>query len=143
MSQKIERRSEPDVIKELQRRVANLERRIFERDNAGAGGDTIRMGWAVDGVLTTGTSHGWPLTSGDSYTLDDLSATLDTAGSTTTTLEVRKNGVAVATLDLAAGITSASVAPSESYADGDLYTIAITAAGTGAADLQTFARFVS
>lgn len=131
-------------IADLKRRVYNLERRINDNvSGGGTGGDTIRIGWFVDGPLTTGTSRGFPLGTNDSYTLTELDATLDTAGSSSTVLSIRRNGTEFATMTLASTVTSMSLTLAIAYVVGDIYTIAITTVGTGAEGLQTFARFAS
>lgn len=132
----------------MNRRVGNLERRSLTRpqidqQRTGTGGDTIRMGWFLDGVLVLGTSRGMPFVDGDAYTLDIFTVTLDTAGSSDTDIEVRRNGTGLVTCTLGSGVASGTFDIDESFADGDIYTIAVTAAGTGAAGLQTFARFAS
>lgn len=126
--------------REIERRLGNLERRILARAEAAASESPPVIAWGVTGVLTVGRSHDQDMWL-DAVTLTEFMARLDTAGSTSTVIEVRRSGVAVATLTLAAGITTASVAVNANYTASDTYSVAVTTAGTGASDLQTTGVF--
>lgn len=70
------------------------------------------------------------------YQLVQVLASLLVAGTTTTTIEVRKNGVAVATLSLLSGeVGPKTVDLLSDFGVADALTVAVTAAGTGASGL--------
>ena len=69
--------------------------------------------------------------------LTQIDATLDTPGSSTTTVVVKKNGSTVATLTLASGIYHQTNLPVDvSLSTTDYLTVETTAAGTGAKNLN-------
>lgn len=71
-------------------------------------------------------------------TVTGLSATLETAGTTNTIVQLLQNGVAVATLTIQANQTYAFIAISPSvlfHSRTDNYSISVAAAGTGAVNL--------
>ena len=92
--------------------------------------------FSLPGAVTVSTSP--PVTPRDTINAVGLSVTLGTAGSTTTTVELLKNGSTVATVNLGAGATygTATFTAAVTFtARTDTYAISVTAAGTGAADL--------
>lgn len=141
----------PDRVKDpiTERRIDNLEARSLTRPqttNPVTVADTgvFRILWSIDGTVGEGSSNVWPFFTGDAANLGLFWATIASTTTTDTDLEVRRSGIAVATLTLVAGTGVQSlVYLSESYADGDFYTVAVTAAGAGAEDLQTIARFTT
>lgn len=71
------------------------------------------------------------------YVVKSMSGHLQTAGSTTTTIVVYKNGVQVGTFNMTAGMTdTGKVTLAQTSTDGDYWDIAITAAGIGALGLS-------
>ena len=69
--------------------------------------------------------------------ITQVDATLDTPGSSTTTVVVKKNGSTVVTLSLASGIYHNTALPVDlSLTQFDWLTVETTAAGTGAANLN-------
>lgn len=129
----------------MDRRVSTLERRSLTRQTNlkstnPVGG--IRLLWEVNGTITTGKSHRFDLETGDSFTLDSFRIRLATTGTTTTTVELRRNGIAVATLTLTSGVATNVASESLSFVGGDYLEYAITGAGTGAADLLATTRLV-
>lgn len=69
--------------------------------------------------------------------LTEVFCSLDTAGSTNTVISVRRNGVEVATVAIAAGAFTGTTGPlTIALALGDYLQLVITTAGTGAADLE-------
>lgn len=73
--------------------------------------------------------------------LTKLVVSLGTAGTTTTTVELRKNGGAIASVSLGAGETFATTALSDGMVnDLDYLQVAVTAAGSGAEDLDVQVR---
>jgi len=90
----------------------------------------------LPGAVSVSTSPGVPLR--DPMSAVGLSVHLDTPGSTTTTVNLLKNGAVVATVSLAATVAYAYVAisPAVAYAArSDTYALSVSAAGTGAAGL--------
>lgn len=71
------------------------------------------------------------------FTATGLSVTLGTAGSTSTTVELLKNGVSVGSVTVAAGATYANgpIANVPYAARTDAYALSVPVAGTGAANL--------
>lgn len=67
-------------------------------------------------------------------------ASLGTAGSTTTTAVVKKNGTIIATVSLGSTVNTLAVQPEVSVSTGDFLTVDVTAAGTGAKDLVVTVR---
>ena len=74
--------------------------------------------------------------------MENVYCGLGTAGSTTTTVVVRKNGVIIATMNILAGfqysavITSVRFTPQSDYGEAE-----ITVAGTAARNLSVFGLF--
>jgi hypothetical protein len=91
--------------------------------------------FSYPGLLGIVESGGWPYES--PYRLTRVLGTLRVAGSSTTTVRAKKNGVAVGDpITFAAGATRAAVDFAVDFAaDVDLLSFEITAAGTGASDL--------
>jgi hypothetical protein len=72
----------------------------------------------------------------DPFRLTQVDATLLTAGTTTTTVEVRKNGSSAQTLTLTSGVSHVVEFPTTvSFVRGDKLTVKTTAVGTGATGL--------
>jgi hypothetical protein len=132
----------PDVrriLSALERRVAILERRIA-------------VSAAVDAVPNDDIifSHTGPLSSGTesppvklrySGILSILAVGLGTAGSTSTTLEVKRNGTVVATVVIAGGAADYGAHVGVRFDAEDRLTLRIATAGTGAANMTASARF--
>jgi hypothetical protein len=80
-------------------------------------------------------------------TITGVSLALNTAGSTTTTVAVRKNGSlltfagALSLVASATGLGEQAITSSAAVVAGDYLTVDITAAGTGAVDLSVFIRY--
>lgn len=122
----------------LEARVYELERRISEQ-RVGAADSPPEVLWAVNGALALGRSNNYDVPA--AYTLLQVILELGTAGSTKTTISIRKNGSTVIAWDIAAGATIGGGGCSVPFGGGDKYSVAITGVGTGAANLQTQARF--
>ena len=130
---------------EIEREIGRLKNRVFALER--------RLGELERGAR----DHGLPFTiSGPVFVIEsppwtprfltravDVVALLGTAGSTTTTIEVRKNGNAIgAGLSLADGETVKRFTLSSPFAaDQDLLTVAVTGAGLGSEDLDVIVRF--
>ncbi len=71
-----------------------------------------------------------------------IAASLSTPGTSTTTVEWRKNDGVAATLSLASGVSLVTATVSVDMADTDYLTMATTAAGTGAKGLVVHSRAV-
>lgn len=71
----------------------------------------------------------------------EVAVSLGTAGSSTTTVTVMKNGNVIATVTLAAGATfKLTKVTSDFTGNQDALTVAVTGAGTGALDLDVQVR---
>lgn len=72
----------------------------------------------------------------DPFRLTQVDATLLTSGSTTTTVDVRKNGSTILTVSIGSGVTHVVEFPTTlSFVRGDKLSVKTTAAGTGATGL--------
>lgn len=130
-----------------ERRIDNLEKRSLTQqaiDGSDVSLDNVaEYAWGVDGPVGAGISTPKPI-----WTQSSLVAFYAVIMSTTTTatvFELRHNGIAlVLGLTLAAGTdVDGIVYIGEGFAPGDDYEIAITSAGAGAEDLQTWSLFGS
>lgn len=91
--------------------------------------------YTASGAVTVSQSPA--VTPKSSLTIIGFSATLATAGTSTTTVVLKANGSTVATVNLASGVTYARVPVANVNVTGRLgiYAVGVTAAGTGATDL--------
>jgi hypothetical protein len=92
--------------------------------------------FTLAGAVTVSTSP--KITPRHNATFTGVSLTLGTAGSTSTTLHVYKNGVSIGSVTVAASQTYAYAAfgsPVSLIARTDNYQVGVTAAGTGASDI--------
>lgn len=129
----------PDVVpmvRDLARRVGILERRTIDR-----GADTRReIVFTLPGALIGSTSPKYYVRDGGLVT--SVLCSLGTAGSTSTTVQIKRDGVVVRTITLAAGVTVARAVPQVPLgADQEALTVTVSAAGTGARDLTVQVRF--
>lgn len=133
----------PDVrriLADLARRIGILERRVSNAVSTVDTTDEIIFSYA--GTLTTTTSP--PARSRQGGILAVVAVTLGTAGSTGTTLLVKKNGTTVQTISVPSSTTVYNADIGARFAaDADVLTLTISAAGTGAADMTAAARFTS
>lgn len=88
--------------------------------------------------FTIGESPRWPIRK--TGHLFEAVGTLTSSASTTTTVDINVNGVAVGTLSFSAGTVDASTTFEASVAKNDALTIEIVAAGTGAGELVVSVR---
>lgn len=122
--------STPANISQLKKRVTALER-YTDRSR---GGELDEVLFTFPDTLYVAASPPYRYRLGGIVT--SIVALLGTAGTTTTTVKVYRNGIIITTLTMAAGITSTSVNIAEAFGAGfDLLTVGITGAGAGAADL--------
>lgn len=125
------------AIKDLARRVGMLERRTTP---ATAVNVVTEISFSYSGTLAASTSP--PTRLRQSGTLTTVAITLGTAGSTATTLTVERNGSTIATLTVPSATTIYDADVGVRFdADTDILALAITTAGTGAADMTAAARF--
>ena len=121
----------------LKRRVDALERRLRNLD------DVFRpeLEFSYSGALTASASPRAPRRAAGR--LEEIVCELDTPGSTATVVDVLKNGVAEATVTIAAGFyTVRQMVYGVTFSPTvDKIKAEITAAGTGAADLAVICRF--
>lgn len=89
--------------------------------------------FSMGGALVAATSGRWyaPAAAAPST----VRASLGTAGTTTTTVVLMKNGADVATLNLTSGVATTTQGYSTAFAAGDYFQVRTTAVGTGATDL--------
>lgn len=131
----------PDVrrtIGDHERRLGILERRITTRTATAATVETVMFSYA--GTLTTGTSPPARILPGGILTV--LAVTLGTAGTSSTVIDVERNGTTVATVTVPSGTTVHNGEVNARFAaDSDKLTLTIISAGTGAADMTAAARF--
>lgn len=123
--------TDPDVmefVREAEYRDQDLENHLAELSGPGLPPFT----WS--GGLALSTSPPWtpPVT----VFVSEVRVLLGTAGSSTSTVEIQKNGTMFEEVDMTSSTTdSGKVETSEFFEPGDLLTCEITAVGTGAADL--------
>jgi hypothetical protein len=107
---------------------------------AGTNGKNVINGaFNALGSLTTftGSQRSYVVNAGN---IASVKASLGTAGSTSSTIVVRKNGTAVYTLTIASGNNVISSTTPVAVAANDYLTIDCTSAGTGASDLLVQVR---
>jgi len=131
----------PEIEREIGRlkhRVLALERRLGELER---GARDHGLPFVIDGGVFVKESPPW--TPRFLTRAVDVVALLGTAGASTTTIEVRKNGAAIgAGLSLGPDETVKRFTLSSPFAaDQDLLTVAVVTAGTGAEDLDVIVRF--
>lgn len=127
------------IIEGLTRRVAILERRITTSaaTDAVPNDDII---FCYTGTLASA-SESPPVKLRYSGILSILAVGLATAGSTSTTLEVKRNGTVVATVVIPSGSADYGAHIGARFEAEDRLTVRLASAGTGAADMTATARF--
>jgi hypothetical protein len=132
----------PDIrrsIGDLARRIGILERRVSTAVSAtgSPANDDIIFSYAGDLAATE--SPPVKLRYGGFFST--LSIALGTAGSTSTILEVKRNGSTVATITVPSSAADYGAAVGVRTFGEDRVSIEITTVGTGAADMTASARF--
>ena len=90
--------------------------------------------FTLPGAVAVSTSPPW--TPWEVVAVAEVRVLLGTAGSSTTTVEVQKNGTAFETVNLASSADDSGAVDTEAtLAPDDLLTVEVTAAGTDAEDL--------
>lgn len=130
----------PDLrttLEGLRKRIEVLERRIREQPGAETEDELI---FSLPGALVASTSpRGYVR---NTSRLVNVVVSLGTAGSSTTTVLVKKNGSTIETITLGSGVNFDRTRTSVSFtADSDYMTVTVSGVGTGAADLTVQARF--
>lgn len=122
----------------LKNRVLALEKRLGELER---GARDHGLPFVIDGAVFAKESPPW--TPRFLTRAVDVIVLLGTAGTSTTSIELRKNGAAVgAGFALGSGEKMKRFSLSSPFTpDVDLLTVAVTAAGTGAEDLDVIVRF--
>lgn len=122
----------------LKRRITDLERKLNRnRDGVGDQGKTFTLA----GSIYVKESPQW--TPRTTVELVRIVVLLKTPGTTSTTVVVYKNGVALRTIVVAANDDSNSTSLSTTIVpDNDKMTVGITVAGTGAADLSVSLQYI-
>jgi len=89
------------------------------------------IGALYPGVLSTGIKVPQVPYKGDGFTATELYARVTIAPQTTDiTVQIRRNGVSLGTVTIAAAAQTGSTAISQAVSDGDYFDINITATGT-------------
>lgn len=131
----------PDVRRlfaDLARRVGILERRVTTA--AAAVDDSHEIIFSYAGTVAAGTSPPARVWRGGNITA--LAVTLTTAGSTSTVINVLRNGTSVGTVTVPASTTVYNGDVFARFvADVDTLALQVTTAGTGAANMTAAARF--
>lgn len=122
----------------LKNRVLALEKRLGELER---GARDHGLPFTIDGTVFVKESPPW--TPRFLTRAVDVIALLGTAGTTATSIEIRKNGTPISGgFSLAADETVKRFTLSSPFSpDEDLLTVAVTAAGAGAQDLDVIVRF--
>jgi hypothetical protein len=124
-------------IGELDRRVGLLERRITAADTAVDTSHEILFSYS--GTLAATMSP--PVRVRRRGDLAVLAVTMETAGSTDTTIDVARNGTVIATVTVPASTETYNGLVAVGFDAEDILTLEITSVGTGAADMTAEARF--
>lgn len=125
------------ILAGLERRLVILERRIRNEPTVPSHSEIM---FTLPGSLTGSTSPKAYLRV-DSR-LVNIVCSLGTAGTSTTTVQVKKNGTTIATVNLTSGATFSRARAAEMFvADTDALTVTISAVGSAAANLSVQARF--
>lgn len=127
------------IFGDLQRRVGILERRIGV--TATATGSPINDDIIFSYAGTLAAAESPPAKIRYAGFLAVLAVALGTAGSTSTTLEVKKNGTVIATVVVPSSSADHGAEIGVRVAAEDRITVEIVTAGTGAADMTATARF--
>lgn len=106
----------------------------------GASGPTeVVFSMPATSAVATGVSGSYDVPAAKSFT--EVRLTLAVAGSTTTTVEIHKDGVATGeTASIGSGVLEASVEVDADFAAHENISIAVTGAGTGAKGLHVMVR---
>lgn len=136
MSQTVDRRDVAQVIRSLENRVKNLERRIRDAE-AVATASEPEIIFNLN-TLVTGVSP--PYQVRVASTLYEVTLGLALAGSTDTVVTIYQNGVSIGTATIAAGSVNQSTGFATSFAIDDDLTVAVTTIGTDAEGLVVQCR---
>ena len=124
------------LFADLERRVAILERRASGTAVSAADSQII---FSYAGALTASESP--PVLIRHNAVLSVLAVALGTAGSTSTTLAVKRNGATVATVVVPASDAEYNGDVTVGFTPEEKLSLEIVTAGTGAADMTAVARF--
>lgn len=127
------------MIGDLARRIGILERRISSTATGAPTPVNTDLPFSYASTLTVSESP--PAKLRWTGFLTSIAVALGTAGSSTTTFTVKRNGTVIATVNLTTGVADLTVVIGVRVYAEDRLSIAITAAGTGAADMTATARF--
>lgn len=133
----------PSVLASLERRVSSLERRLAwnQGDRPTVADQVIEKEFTPAGSLVAVTPVGRRYYPWTTVTLYEVLVSLDTAGSTTTTVKVYVSGGLQGTINLASGVHVAKLAfDNVLQPDADYVQVEVSTAGTGAKDLTVQAR---
>lgn len=124
----------------LVRRIEDLERRLRARSTERpAAAAPLYAEFAQSASVSVASSPRWY--PARTATLEEVVASLDTAGSSNTVVTVYVNGGSQGTITLGSGVNKNSATFNDVLvADTDWLTVGVTTAGTGAAKLTVQAR---
>jgi len=126
------------ILGDLARRVGILERRVTAA--AASVDSSSEIVFSFAGALTAATSPPARVWRGGNLTV--LAVTFATAGSTSTVIDVLRNGTTVGTVTVPSSTEIYNGEVSARFAaDVDTIALAVNTAGTGAADMTAAARF--
>jgi hypothetical protein len=131
------------LIPDDKRRIADLERRvgILERALRSTGAVPVdELVFSYAGALASATESP-PKIIRVSGVLTVLAVAFKTAGSTDTIIEVKRNGTVKNTVTAPASTTQVVVQVAIAFTAGDVVSLNVATAGTGAADMTATARF--
>lgn len=125
------------ILAGFERRLAIIERRIRTPPTFPTETELI---FSLPGVVLVSTSPKAYLRA-DSR-LVNIVCSLGTTGTSTTTVQIKKNGSTIATVTLTSGVGFSRIRAGETFiADSDAVTVNVSGAGTGAAGLIVQLRF--
>lgn len=139
MSEKILAPDIRRVLDSLGRRVGILERRVNPSAVAAGGGSNDEIIFSYPGALSVNESP--PVKLRYDGFLASVAIALTTAGSSTTTIQIKRNGTVIATLTVGSGVADSVPAVNVRVFGEDRLSVRISGVGTGAAGLTVMARF--
>lgn len=132
----------PDLrraLADLTRRIGILERRVSTAASSTGTPPNDDIIFSYAGALAATESPPVKLRYGGFLTT--LSIAFGTAGSTSTTMTVQRNGATIATITVPGSVSDYGAAVGARVAPEDRLSIEISGVGTGAADMTASARF--
>ena len=117
-------------------------RKLWAGVNARDRGEVLDVPFTLPGGMRNSQSSRYYQRGGGR--LQRIMMSLDTPGTSTTTVTIYKNGLSIVTLSLGAGFDKTSTVIDEMFvADSDYLQVGVTTAGSGASDLTVQCRFLT